>query len=172
MSFEYFKTILDFNKIAFFNFSFPIPFIMQYIHDNNISPSDDMKIVNNGDNFIKIPWIDIFFLFEGNNLYLEVKDFSCKKSIFFPPLTKKISIVNKNINLPKMKEFANVYYGSSDKIQNYTIKSLHYNSLVQRKILYNVDINDKFAYGLLLNYTNYINKQIREIYILNKKYFA
>ena len=173
MKLSYFENVLDFNKIAFLNFSYPIPFVMQYIKDNNITLSDDMKIVNDGDNFVKVPWVDIFFLFEeNNNLYLEVREFICDKHIFDPhnATNKCIQIVNKNINLPNIKDFVNIYYGNNDKLNNYTIKSSHCDNIIQRKILYNISIHNKFQYNILLNYIKYINKYIEQIYLSNKNY--
>lgn len=168
-----FETNFDFNKIAFFNFSYPIPFIMQYIHDNNITVLDNMKIISGGNNFIKIPWIDIFILYEDDNdgLYLTVREFQCKKTIFEGSV-KNISVVDKNINLPKIREFMNIYYGSYSRLENYIIKSSHLDNSSQRKILYKIDVADKFAYNLLGNYIRFINKYIKNIYLINKqKYF-
>ena len=183
MTFSQLKQNIDPNEIKYFNIAFYIPFLEQIIHDNNINLLPSMFLSINDNHYIKIPWIDIFYIIEKDNGTLFFDANPLKKNmnpnIFFNNnVTKKIGCVDKNINMPDIDLYLKYYYESTEKKDYYIIKSLHTGKAKDKEILFKLKMETIFERNILYELFNFINYNIKnkyyeiiEKYPHNQKFF-
>lgn len=183
MTFTDLKQTIDPNDIKYFNIAFYIPFLEQIIHDNNINLLPAMFLSINDNHYVKIPWIDIFYIIEKEDgtLFFDANPFkkNMNRDIFSNKyLTKQIDCVNKHINMPEIDLYLKYYYESTEKKDYYIIKSLHTGKTKDKEILFRIKMENDFERNILYKLFNFLNyniknkyNEITEKYPHNQKFF-
>lgn len=165
MLYSHFKNIFDFNNLKFFNISFTLPFIEQYMQENNVKMQQNMLLSVNGNNYPKIPWIDIFFAFEENNKLVHNtwdKIINFSKDTFNQTYYKNDFVTDKYFKIPNVTKYSFEHYNNHNLLSHYIVKSkkdahlkIPYSSKVETAVLYSIK--------------NFINSKIKTLYAIKMK---
>jgi hypothetical protein len=166
MNFNNFKNDFDFDNILFFNFSFDLNFIENYISNNDIKINKTLLLPFNS--HIKLPWVDIFFMFEENTTdklkFLAGRELYLSKDIFFGDNNYIIDKINGlKFMMPNINKFVMEYYGSLDKLDYYVIKGLH--NIDNRPVLFKVDLSGNIEKDIIREIYGYFEGVLREKFI-------
>lgn len=174
MTFDNFVNKFDFNDFKYFNISYYSPIIEKIMNEMNISTTYDMYHIFKNNNCVKVPWVDIFLIFENDNklsfkasskkTVTFTNDIFANKSIFNCMTKKKyLKILKKWIRIQKEDKFIEIYYGDKTKLNKYVIKNKH-KSNNTRKIILELDTTNSINDNIVRNLFNYINVAIEELY--------
>jgi hypothetical protein len=176
MTYKEFKHNFDFNDFKYFNISYYSTIIDKILHDYNVTTTHDMYNFYRKNNCIKVPWIDVFLLFEENDHLLFEAQIRDDKLVTFDKETfenkswfniihkkVKLDIIDKSIRIQKTDEYMNEYYGNKNRLNKYIIKSKH-KSNTPKTILYQLDTRNEINNEIITNLFNYINGYICTIY--------
>lgn len=192
MTYSEFKNTFDFNNFKYFNVSYCSPEIEKIMNDLNISATYDMYNIFKKNSCIKVPWIDIFLLFEecsgpeednkmlvyeGNSKFIFEANserlvkfrrdvFDNKAILGCMAEKKKLNIINRWIRIQNADKYVNEYYGDGAKLNRFIIKSRHVASkgTNTRKIIFDLNVTDKINNDIIKDLFNYINMSIEQIY--------
>ena len=164
----------DILDIKFFNISIYQSQLERMTNELNINITNDMYSTYQNDNYIKLPWIDIFFMLDDKTIEHKMIKNKVTHKLFFPANEnfkptydifkgdkKNIKIINHKINNVKFKDFNMEYYNNIDRVNNIIIKSRHSNSN-NRQVIAKVD--NQIEQQIILFIINSINQEIKTIY--------
>ncbi len=133
MKFSDFVVKYNFDDFKYFNVSYYSPIIEKIIYDHNIDLTTDMYSLFKRYQTIKVPWVDVFLLFKGENKDL-LYEMDNKNVISFPRnvFYKKIlwdeysdklnlSIINKTMDIQIKDKYVQQFYGNTKRLDSYSI---------------------------------------------------
>ena len=162
----------------FFNVSLYQSQLDKICEDLNINISNNMYCTHNNNNYVKVPWIDIFFIFDdkekiGHMFFNEhtIHHMTFPANVNFIPTNDlfdngkiKIKVANQQINNIDFKKFNDTFYENNERIENYIIKSKHNNLKNEREKIIKINRKNKNDSGVILFIYEFINKHIETIY--------
>ena len=160
MFYDYFINTFDMDNLKFFNVSYPSQIVDQIIHNHNIKLQKNMMLSIQGNYHVKLPWLDIFYAFD-NNGKIEFDKVSFSHDTFFSNNTVVNEyITDKKFKMPNIQKYLLEHYGSSNKLQNYNIKTINLSGQFEKTILFDIS---RFINSKIKNL--YAASSIKKIYI-------
>jgi hypothetical protein len=167
-----FKYNFDINKLKFFNISFKLPILEEFVENKNIRMQKNMFLDIDGNYYTKIPWIDIFFIFDEGNGKLYFDAHETPKYIayatFFSGSSITEYVTGRKFRIPNMEKYIIEYYDNPNKLKYYLIKSLHNTSKILKSVLFKIDLSNIVEKEILYDVVHYINYNIKNLYAANK----
>ena len=172
MTYTEFSNNFDFTDFKYFNISYYSTIIDKIINDYKITTTNDMYNSLKKNNYIKVPWIDVFLLFktdkeivlERDNKIVKFSSKTFSNRLLFTCIHKKnkVSVINKWIKIQKTDKYMNGNY-DKEKLNKFIIESKdkHNNS---NKVIFELDTTQPINDEIIKNIFKYINETIHDIY--------
>lgn len=161
---------IDVREIKYFNVSFYENTLHELIHANKLELQDGLYNTFKNSYQLKTPWVDVF-LFKRNDhklnfianpsVTLSERIFISHPFHFYDYI--KLKLLDKKFKMPDMELYVTEYYKTQDRLNYYTIKSVHHH-VKARNIIFKLDMRDTFHKTLVGELFKQIHVHIYKIY--------